>query len=235
MKYHAIIFDLDGTLIDSMQLWREVDTEFLGSRGIAVPTDLFEDMPHGNSFIQTASYFKTRFELPDSVASIMQEWTDMVGQHYSSTVKLKPGARELLDYIRAEGLPLGLGTSNSRELAEKALSQHGIWTYFSSVVTGDMHLKGKPFPDIYLQSAQQLNTAPENCLVIEDTLTGVQAAKAAGMTVWAIHDADSEPFRKQIIDLADKHYMNYIDMLADLKNSLQTPESLVTRHSSLVT
>ncbi|MDD3236177.1 MAG: HAD family phosphatase, partial [Candidatus Cloacimonetes bacterium] len=73
MKYKAIIFDLDGTLIDSMSLWRRVDMEFLNSRGIEVPTDLFAHLPHGNSFIQTAQYFKDRFGLKDSTASIMQE------------------------------------------------------------------------------------------------------------------------------------------------------------------
>jgi len=110
-----------------------------------------------------------------------------------------------------------------------------VWAFFSSIVTGDMHLKGKPFPDIYLQSAEQLRAAPESCLVIEDTLTGVQAAKAAGMNVWAIHDPDSEPYREDIINFADKHFMNYQDMLKDLRSTLQSPDTLVTRHSSLVT
>ncbi|HRX76789.1 MAG TPA: HAD family phosphatase, partial [Candidatus Cloacimonadota bacterium] len=71
----AIIFDLDGTLIDSMGLWRQVDEDFLSSRGITVPPDLFEHLPQGNSFIQTAQYFKDRFSLSESVEQIMQIWT----------------------------------------------------------------------------------------------------------------------------------------------------------------
>ena len=228
MKYNAFIFDLDGTLIDSMQLWREVDTEFLGLRGITVPSDLFDNMPSGNSFIQTATYFKNRFGLTDSVQSIMQEWTDMVSDHYSHTVELKPGVWQLLDYIKSLGLPLGLGTSNSRELAEKALSQHGIWDYFISVVTGDMHLLGKPYPDIYLKGADQLQVDPKSCLVIEDTLTGIQAAKAAGMTVYAIYDADSDPWRQQIIELADRHFMDYYEMLDELRIRLCSKNSNTT-------
>lgn len=209
MQFKAIIFDMDGTLIDSMQLWRDVDAEFLGKRNIPIPADLFDHLPSGNSFIQTALYFKERFGLEDSVGSIMREWTDMVSWHYLNTVVLKAGAREALEYIKSLGLPLGLGTSNSWELAEQVLSAQGIWDYFNTVVTGDMELMGKPYPDIYLKNAEELGLLPEECLVIEDTLTGIQAAKAARMTAWAIYDADSNSQRRQIKELADEHHDDY--------------------------
>ena len=95
-SFKAVIFDMDGTLIDSMQLWRNVDKDFLHSRGLKVPPDLFAELPQGNSFIQTAQYFKDRFGLPDSPESIMQEWTKMVSKHYETDIELKPGAIELL-------------------------------------------------------------------------------------------------------------------------------------------
>lgn len=208
-SFKAIIFDLDGTLIDSMQLWRSVDTEFLNSRGIEVPQDLFAHLPHGNSFIQTAQYFKDRFNLPDSAASIMQEWTDMVGHHYESDIMLKPGVQNLISTLDAQGVIIGLGTSNSLELAKKSLEHHGIWDYFKCAVTGDLHLKGKPFPDIYLLAAERLKIEPRDCLVIEDTLSGVQAAKAAGMTAFAIYDADSENDHPRIKELADAFFTDY--------------------------
>ncbi len=221
MQFKAIIFDMDGTLIDSMQLWRDVDAEFLGKRNIPIPKDLFDHLPSGNSFIQTALYFKERFALEDSVGSIMREWTDMVSWHYLNTVVLKAKARETLDYIRALSLPIGLGTSNSWELAEQVLSAQGIWDYFTTVITGDMELMGKPYPDIYQRNAEELGLAPQDCLVIEDTLTGIQAAKAAGMTAWAIHDADSDGQRRQIIELADEHHPDYRSILNRLKNIYQ--------------
>jgi len=99
--------------------------------------------------------------------------------------------------------PIGLGTSNSLELARKALGNNGIWDFFRSVVTGDMELLGKPFPDIYLRSSANLGIPASECLVIEDTLTGIQAAKAAGMRAIAIHDEDSVDFHPQIKALAD--------------------------------
>ncbi len=209
MNLKAVIFDLDGTLIDSMQLWREVDAEFLGKRGIVVPENLFEDMPHGNSFIQTADYFRNRFNLSDTTESIMQEWTTMVREHYSKTVPLKPGASDLLAWIKEQGLLIGLGTSNSYELAQIVLTSNGIWDYFLTAVTGDMHLKGKPYPDIYQKAAKNLDTSPADCLVIEDTLSGVMAAKAAQMMAFAIYDADAENDREAIIRTADGHYHSF--------------------------
>ncbi|MDD4310074.1 MAG: HAD family phosphatase [Candidatus Cloacimonetes bacterium] len=216
IKYKAIIFDLDGTLIDSMQLWRSVDAEFLNSRGITVPADLFAHLPHGNSFVQTAQYFKDRFALPDSVQSIMQEWTDMVCHHYETSIQLKPGVKGLITELVCLEIQIGLGTSNSLELAQKSLIYNGIWDYFKCAVTGDLHLKGKPFPDIYLLAAERLGVSPIECLVIEDTLTGVQAGKAAGMSVFAIYDEDSREHHNRIQELADGFYMDYASLQAAL-------------------
>lgn len=225
MSYKCIIFDLDGTLIDSMQLWRRVDEEFLNSRGIEVPTDLFDHLPQGNSFIQTAQYFKDRFDLADTVDSIMREWTNMVSWHYSNDVQLKQGAGELVKLIHKHGIPIGLGTSNSRELADRALTNNAIHHYFSAFVTGDMHLMGKPFPDIYLKCAEMLNMHPSECLVIEDTLTGVQAAKNAGMGVYAIYDADSHGHQEAISSIANGTFLDY----ASLRERVRTDFALNTQ------
>jgi HAD superfamily hydrolase (TIGR01509 family) len=210
MQYKAIIFDLDGTLIDSMQLWRQVDVEFLTKRGIAVPEDLFDSIPGGNGFIQTALYFKERFGLEDSVEFIMDEWTYMVEKHYSSDVPLKAGAYELLESIRKSGIKIGLATSNSLHLAQTVLQANGVLSWFSAFSTGDMQLRGKPYPDIFLNCAKMLQVEPEACLAVEDTLTGVQAAKAAGMRTFAIFDADSLPFWLQIKEVADLAFEDYI-------------------------
>lgn len=209
MQYKAIIFDLDGTLIDSMQLWRQVDVEFLAKRGIDVPADLFDSIPGGNGFTQTALYFKERFGLDDSVESIMDEWTFMVEQHYSSDVILKEGVYELLQAIRKSDILMGLATSNSLHLAQTVLQANGILGWFSALSTGDMQLRGKPYPDIFLNCARMLEVEPEACLAIEDTLTGVQAAKAAGMRTFAIFDEDSIPFWEQIKKVADLAFEDY--------------------------
>ena len=221
MMIKAIIFDLDGTVIDSMGLWRQVDEDFLTSRGCNVPADLFDHLPGGNSFIQTAQYFKYRFALSETVEEIMQIWTDMVSEHYSSTVKLKSSAAELLKLLKEKGLKIGLGTSNSYELAYKSLSFNGVWHHFEAVITGDMHLMGKPFPDIYLKCAEQLGVKPSECIVIEDTLAGVQAGKNAGMQAIAIHDNDSFEHHPRIKELADAFVMDYPDLYQELQRRIK--------------
>ncbi len=203
MKIEAVIFDLDGTLIDSMGVWVEVDKEYLGKRGIPVPDDLFQDMEHGDSFIEVAKYFKRKFNLSDSIDEIMKEWTDMVKWHYENDIYLKPGAKELLEYLYAKNIKIGLGTSNSKYLAQTVLKSNNILKYFDVIVTGCQNIKGKPFPDIYLKVATALNVNPSNCIVIEDVYVGVKAAKNAGMTVFSIEDEHTKPEWEKIKKITD--------------------------------
>jgi HAD superfamily hydrolase (TIGR01509 family) len=218
--YKAVIFDLDGTLIDSMHIWRQVDREFLGKRGIGVPEDLFAHMPLGNSYIQTAQYFKDRFSLPDSVESIMNEWTALVCRHYESDIALKENVRDVIEWLADKNLSIGMGTSNSHDLAVAALRQHSLLNFFQTIVTGCRELRGKPFPDIYLKAAQELETRPEECIVIEDTLSGIRAANSAGMYSISIYDSDSEDQRKDIIAESLFSALDYTEVLRHLKGLL---------------
>lgn len=188
MKYKAVIFDLDGTLIDSMGIWLQVDIEYLEKRNIPVPDDLFEDVPEGNSFNEICQYFKDKFNLPDSIEEIGAEWTEMVSEHYETEIKLKPGALKLIKFLHANNVKMGIGTSNSKYLAETVLKANDVIHYFASIVAGCKEIKGKPYPDIFLNSAEELRIDPARCLVIEDTLQGIIAAHNGGMDAFAIFD-----------------------------------------------
>ena len=209
MKINAVLFDLDGTLIDSMGVWAEVDKEYLGKRGMPVPYDLFQDMKHGNSFIEVAKYFKRKFNLSDTIEEIMQEWTDMVKWHYENDIYLKPGAKELLEYLYAKNIKIGLGTSNSKQLAQTVLKSNNVLKYFDVIVAGCQNIRGKPFPDIYLKVATALNVNPCNCIVIEDVYVGVKAAKNAGMTVFSIEDEHTKPEREKIKKIVNFYGKNF--------------------------
>ena len=131
----AVIFDLDGSLVDSMWMWRQIDIEYLGKFGIELPEDLQEAI-EGMSFSETAGYFKERFRLPDSIQQIKSDWNAMAWDKYSNEVPLKEGVDDFLEICREQGILLGIATSNSRELVQNIVSVHGLEDYFSCIMTG---------------------------------------------------------------------------------------------------
>ncbi|MEA2103401.1 MAG: HAD family phosphatase [Candidatus Cloacimonadota bacterium] len=221
MNLEAVIFDLDGTLIDSMGVWIEVDKEYLGKRGIETPDNLFDDIESGNSFIEVAEYFKNKFDLPDSLETIMNEWTEMVRWHYENEIPLKKGVLEFLEFLQSSEIKMGIGTSNSDQLARIVLKANRVDDKFGTVTAGCREIKGKPFPDIFLRVASDLGVKPENCLVIEDVYVGVLAAKAAGMTVFAIQDEHAKYEWDKIQDEADFSASNFSAIHKQLKKILR--------------
>jgi HAD superfamily hydrolase (TIGR01509 family) len=219
MKIEAVIFDLDGTLIDSMGIWEDVDKVFLGRRNIEVPPDLFDDMSMGNNFQGLAQHFRDRFHLTDSIEEIMTEWTEQVVEYYVHHIPIKEGVAELLKYLHDRSIPMAIGTSNSVFLTESVLNRHNLMPYFQYIVTGAEVEHGKPFPDIYLKTARMLGVEPANCLVIEDSLQGVQAGKAAGMQVIAIKDDFSRRELDQIREQAD-FFTDHFGQVQDLLHNI---------------
>lgn len=183
----AVLFDLDGTLIDSMSVWKDIDIEFLGNYGIELPNDL-QNSIEGMSFTETADYFKKRFQFKESVEEIKAIWNEMAYEHYTQYVKLKDGALDFLSYLRSHKIKTGISTSNSIELVQGVLKAKEIEPYFDVVVTACQVNAGKPSPDIYLETARLLNVEPKDCLVFEDIPMGIMAGKSANMKVCTIYD-----------------------------------------------
>ncbi len=204
----AVIFDMDGSLVDSMWVWKDIDIEYLGRFGLDIPDDLQQEI-EGMSFTETARYFRDRFGLDRSVEQIRADWNEMAWDKYRSRVMLKPGAREFLDYCRSQGIKLGIATSNSREIADMVMEARGVADYFSCITTACEAKKGKPAPDVYLLTAQQLSVDPKNCLVFEDIVFGIQAGKAAGMEVCAVDDAYSAYQEAEKRSLADYYIKDF--------------------------
>lgn len=207
-KIQAVIFDLDGSLVDSMWIWHEIDVEYLGRFGIECPPDL-QPYVEGMSFSETAVYFKERFGLPDTLEQIKKDWNQMAWKKYSHEVPLKEGAKDFLTECKRRGILLGIATSNSRELVDNISEVHGLNEYFNCIMTACEVQKGKPAPDIYLAVAKELRILPENCLVFEDIIPGILAGKHAGMRVCAVEDAYSAYQRSEKIELADYYIENY--------------------------
>lgn len=210
----AVIFDLDGTLVDSMWMWKEIDVEYLSKFGIEVPSDL-QQAVEGMSFSETAQYFKERFKLPDPVDVIKVEWNQMAWDKYGNEVPLKKGVIEFLEELRSKGIKTGIATSNSKELVGHVLKSLNITEYFDSVRTSCEAKKGKPAPDIYLLVADDLQVEPKDCLVFEDLALGIMAGKDAGMRVCTVFDPYSEDDRDRKRELADYYIDTYFDIFED--------------------
>lgn len=210
--YTAVIFDLDGTLVDSMWIWEQIDIDFLVERGHELPADLQKAI-EGCSFTETAHYFKERFNLEEDIETIKSIWIDMSKTFYAEKIFLKKGIQELLDLLKEKGIKMGIATSNSRELAESVLMNNNIRDYFEVLVTSCDVKKGKPEPDVFLKAAELMNVSPEECLVFEDTHAGVIAGKSAGMDVIAIYDALSEEYMDDIKASADHYLMCYSELV----------------------
>ena len=187
----AVIFDLDGTLCDSMWVWTDIDRRFFESRGIEVDEKELQRAIEGMSFSETAEYFVSTYSLPETAGELMELWNQMALARYRSEVQLKEGVREYLDFLLQRGYQLAIATSNSREVVEAFLHVQGIGSCFSAITTSCEVKAGKPAPDVYLETAKKLHMAPSACLVFEDLLMGILAGQRAGMTVCAVDDAYS--------------------------------------------
>ncbi|MCC8044247.1 MAG: HAD family phosphatase [Clostridiales bacterium] len=209
----AVIFDLDGTLMDSMWMWADIDIEFLSRFNQAPPEDLAVTI-EGMGFTETAQYFKERFALPCTVEEIKQEWNRMAFQKYSCEVPLKAGARHFLSYLKERQIPVAIASSNSRELIVACLTNNHVETFFDQIVISCEVARGKPSPDVYLLAADRLGVLADQCLVFEDVPMGILAGKNAGMRVCAMEDDFSIARRQEIRSLAD-YYIRSYDQIFD--------------------
>lgn len=207
----AAIFDLDGTLVDSMWVWGKIDEDYFKNRNMDLPLNLKSQIEH-LSFDDTAQYFRTNFGILDTIEEIKKEWTDFAYVEYLNNVKLKPGVVEFLSLLKTLNIKIGLATSNSKSLLEAVLQANGIYHYFDSITLTDEVSRGKNFPDVYLLAAEKLGVKPEECIVFEDILPAVKGAKAAGMKVVGVYDDFSKEQREDIINHADMFIIEYHEL-----------------------
>jgi 16S rRNA pseudouridine516 synthase len=210
----AVLFDLDGTLVDSMSVWSDIDITFLGERGYQVPEKLQSEI-EGMSFTETAVYFKERFQLKESVDTIKEIWQEMAMEAYCSQVPLKPGAAQFLAYLKEKNILMAVASSNAYDLIDAALKGNGVRDYFPVVVISCEVERGKPSPDVYLEAARRLGVEPGACLVFEDIVPGILAGKSAGMTTCAVWDSYSHDQEDAKRAAADAYIENYLELIPE--------------------
>lgn len=207
----ACIFDLDGTVIDSMWVWSAIDTEYLAKYGYDVPKDMQADI-EGASMREVAIYFKDRFNLSDDLDTIINDWNEMAIYKYGHSVTLKPHIKEFFEFLKSRNIKIGLFTSNSLVLANAALDGLDVHKYFDVITAGCGDIKGKPEPDGYLLTADKLLVPYDKCLVFEDLTQGIKAGINAGMKTCAVKDEYSEYQLEEKIKLADYFIEDYYEV-----------------------
>ncbi len=209
----AVIFDIDGTLVDSMGVWYDIDVEYFKAIETPMPPTIQKDI-EGMSFTETAIYFKETFDIREkSIEDIKWDWICMAREKYLYEIKAKPGAKEFMRFLKQKGIKIGCATSNDRNLALAALQPHGFLEKVDSVRTACEVCAGKPAPDIYLKVAEDLGVDPKNCLVFEDIPNGMRAGKAAGMTVIGVEDEHAKKYKDEIDQICDYYIADYYDIL----------------------
>ena len=186
MNQYAI-FDVDGTILDSMSLWTELDSHYLRSLGVEPPENL-SSMLKMMSLQQCAEYFLREFRLPYTVPEIMGQINRLVEEEYFYKVPLKPGVEEYLDYLSGEGVRMCIATASEHVHVEAALKRLHVLRHFEFILTCTQIGFGKDSPEIFRLAARRLGAAPEQIIVYEDALHAIKTAKAAGFRTAAVFD-----------------------------------------------
>jgi HAD superfamily hydrolase (TIGR01509 family) len=179
----AVIFDNDGLTLDTEHTWTRAESALYARYGTEFTLDHKREML-GTSGEKSALTMERHLGQPGRGDELRVELRELVHAELDGTgVEPMPGAVELIDALRDSGTPIGLATNSGREFATRALRAAGIYDHFAAVVSAEDVARPKPAPDVYLAAAAGLGAAPEACVALEDSETGVAAAKAAGMTV----------------------------------------------------
>ena len=211
----GVIFDLDGTLLDSMTVWSSIDREFLIENGILKPPPEVSDVVKKMTVDESSQYFIDHFGLNCTKEYVIRRIEDMVRQRYEEQIPLKPHAAELLDHLDSKGIPYGVATATYKGLAEAALKRCGVYERIGFLLTDREYPQGKNFPDIFLGGAEMLGTQPCDTLVIEDSFHCIETARAAGFVTVGVYDPVSEADSKDIMKICD-HYVRSLDEIINI-------------------
>ncbi len=202
MTIEAIIYDMDGVLVDSEVYWDKSRIEFARDRG-KVWTDEFQRLAMGRSTVGWAQVMQEKLALSESIDEIIAEMKARVIAHYEARMPTRPGALESVAHMKGH-FRVGLASGSPTEIIKAVLSITGLDQLFEVMIYGDDVPRGKPAPDIYLEALQQLGVAPEVSLGIEDSANGLRSLKAAGMVAVAAPSPDF-PLPDDALALADAH------------------------------
>lgn len=204
------IFDMDGTLIDSMVFWKNLASEYLSSRGVKqIPEDILERIKP-MTMSESAALFQREFGLAGDPEA---EMNAMMDAHYRNDIPLKSGVGEYLQMLRSRGVRMCVASATVDYLMEACLKRLGVRDYFEFLLSCETVGAGKRSPLVYQESAQKLNAAPAEIAVYEDALYAIQTAKDAGFYVVGVYDDSAAKNWQTIEETADEVVLNWEEMI----------------------
>jgi beta-phosphoglucomutase-like phosphatase (HAD superfamily) len=226
-KYKGIMFDLDGTLIDSNGIWEKADIEVLKSFGILIECSLkkeqrkfLETCSAKNVFIAWAEYLINKFNLKNTTAAEIRQQELDYAKRFLPYINYKADADKILLYIKDLGIKTAIVTQSAKESMDIIINSNenikrsaDIKKFFDVIITSDMIKKRKPAPDGYLSAMKKLKLQPSECLVFEDNLVGAAAAKDAGCDVCIIYDEHSNKDREQLEKMTPYHISSFLEFI----------------------
>ena len=211
MNFKGAIFDMDGTILDSMRVWDKIDVDYLNARGIEVPEDYARTISTMTG-VECAEYSIKRFNLTDSVEDLIKEWDERALFEYANNLELKKGAKEYIEKLKAQGVKIALATSSSKVLYEAALRHTGVYEYFDVFISTDETGISKRDPHVYIYAAEKLGLDIQDCVIFEDVPTAVKTAKSTGANVVCVWDERWDGFKAEMEDTADKYIYTFDEM-----------------------
>ncbi len=212
MKIHGAIFDMDGTLTDSMHVWETIGSDYIKSLG-KVPREDLDRRFTSMSVYEAVGFMQEEYDIPGSRDEITDQIDKTVEKRYIRDVPLKEGVFEFLEHLSSCGVPMCLATASDEYLADSALTRLGIRKFFKGILTSRKVGVGKDKPDIFLASAALLGSKPCETAVFEDSVVALRTAKAAGFITAALYD-DSFSYAwdeiKEISDVWSEKMTEYI-------------------------
>lgn len=198
-----IIFDMDGTLLDSMGMWENLGSIYLTKKGIVPPQDL-KEVIENKTLEEAAEYFIAKLGIEGTVKEVVQEILSLIRDKYYNELQLKPGVKKYVLSEYEKGSNMCILTTSDRELAIAAMERTGIGVCFKEIFTAETLGLSKRGPEIFLKTCELMGFEPSNTVVYEDALYAVKAAKAAGCHVVAVYDHMNRNDWDEIKKLADE-------------------------------
>ena len=216
INFKGAIFDVDGTLLDSMPIWENIAADYLISRGVTPRPGLNDELVLLGGH-EIPGYFQAEYGLSGSEEEIRDGLFKMLEEFYFHKAQPKVGVIAVLDTLRDRGVKMCVATATDKQLIEPALRRCGLLEYFARVFTCGEEETSKSSPDIFIRAAEFLGTGIRDTLVVEDALYAMKSAKRAGFYVAAVYDLSAHDKRDEIKELCDWYFITMEEMLEELR------------------